>query len=114
MSTKFVPFTTRALSTSRHGITRLSSTGSLLEYVLRLADREAPLVERLARHDAGEIHQAQLPQRAQVVERADAARVEEAPADRLAHVAHLVEVGPVQHPVAVHVRVDELLHAALL
>src|SRR4051794_33199928 len=114
MSMKFVPFTTRPLSTSRHGITRLSSTGPLLQDVLRLVDREAILVERLARDDAGEVHQAQLLEGAQVVERPDAARVEEAAADDVAHPPHLVEVGPVQHPVAVHVRVDELLHAPLL
>src|SRR5437764_3646016 len=99
MSTKFVPFTTRPLSTSRHGMTRLSSTGALLEDVLRLGDREALLVQRLARHHPREVHQTHLLQRAQVVERADAARVEEAPPDGLSDPAHLVDVGAVQHPV---------------
>src|SRR5205809_3804321 len=103
MSTKFVPFTTRPLSTSRHGITRLSSTAPLPQDVLRLLDGEATLVQGLPRDHAGEIHQAKLLQRPQVVERADAARVEEAPADRLAHAPHLLEVGAVQHPVAIHV-----------
>src|SRR4051794_21781481 len=114
MSTKLVPFTTRPLSTSRHGITRLSSTGPLLQDVLRLADREALLVQSLPRDHPGEVHESQLLQRAQVVQRADAARVEEATADHLAHAANLVEVRAVQHPVPVNVGVDELLHAALL
>src|SRR3954454_4327614 len=100
MSTKFVPFTTRPLSTSRQGMTRLSSTRSLLEHVLRLGHREALLVERLPGHDTGEVHQTQLLQRAQVVERADPSRVEKAAPDGLADAPHLVQVGTVQHPVA--------------
>src|SRR5437899_8023825 len=98
MSTKLVPFTTRPLSTSRHGITRLSSTGPLPQYVPRVLDREATLVEGLPGHHAGEVHEAQLLQGPQVVERPDPARVEEAPPDHLAHVAHLVDVRAIQHP----------------
>src|SRR3954452_4507626 len=109
MSTALVPFTTRPLSTSRHGMTRLSSTGSLAQDVLRLLDREAVLVQGLSGDDSRQVHQAQLLQCPQVVERSDPARVEEAAADHLAHVPHLVEVGAVEHPVAVHVGVDELL-----
>src|SRR3954469_24045467 len=114
MSTKLVPFTTRPLSTSRHGMTRLSSTGSLAQDVLRLLDREAVLVQGLARDDAGEVHEAKLLQRTRVVGGADAAGVEEAAADHAAEAPDLVEIRAVQHPIAVDVRVDELLHAALL
>src|SRR4051812_11493935 len=101
MSMKFVPFTTRPLSTSRHGITRLSSTLALPQHLVRLLDREALLVECLARDHAREVHEPQLPQRAEVVERADPARVEKPTADHLGDAAHLVEVGAVEHPVAV-------------
>ena len=45
------------------------------------ADGEAPLVQRLAGDHAREVDEPQLPQRPQVVERADPARVDEAPAD---------------------------------
>src|SRR3954468_14761231 len=115
MSTKFVPFTTRPLSTSRQGITLLSNTRAPVpQQLLRLADREAPLVQPLAGDHARRVHEPQLLQRAEVVERRDAAAVDEAAADRLRHRAHLVEVGAVQHAVAVGVRVDELADAARL
>src|SRR3954464_14989798 len=114
MSTKFVPFTTRPLSTSRHGMTRLSSTAALPQELLRLLDREATLVERLPGDHAREVHETQLLQCAQVVERRDPARVDEAAADHLGDRAHLLEVRAVQHPVAVGVRVDELAHPARL
>src|SRR3954470_8925757 len=121
MSTKFVPFTTRPLSTSRQGITRLSgplcNTRALLQELLRLLDREAALVQRLAGDHAREVHEPHLLERAQVVERGDAAAVDEAAPDGLRDRAHLVEVRAVQHAVAIGVRVDELadtapLHAA--
>src|SRR3954464_11861877 len=114
MSTKFVPFTTRPLSTSRHGITRLSNTRPLLQELLRLLDREAPLVERLAGDHAREVHEPHLLEGAQVVERGDPAAVDEAAADGLGDRAHLVEVWAVQHAVAIRVRVHELAHAARL
>src|SRR3954471_9892288 len=101
MSTKLVPLTTRPLSTSRQGMTLLSNTGAVLQELLRLLDREAPLVQRLARDHARRVHEPHLLQRAQVVERSDAAAVDEAPADGVRHRAHLVEVGAVQHAVAV-------------
>src|SRR5436190_4231889 len=112
MSTKFVPLTTRPLSTSRHGITRLSNTSALLQELLRLLDREAALVKRLAGDDAREVHEPHVLERAQVVERGDSAAVDEAAPDRLRDRAHLAEVGAVQHAVAVGVRVDELAHVA--
>src|SRR5215210_4381162 len=105
MSTKFVPLTTRPLSTSRQGITRFSSplcdTGALLEELLRLRDGEPLLIQGLAGDDSREVHEPELLQRAQVVERRDAPRVDEASPDRLGDRANLVDVGPVQHPVAV-------------
>src|SRR5687767_2403362 len=107
MSTKFVPFTTRPLSTSRHGMTRLSS----IEQLVHFADREALLVQRLARYDPGEVDEAQRAQSSEVVERSDPARVEEAAADDRADALDLLEVGTLEHPVAVDVRVDELPHA---
>src|SRR6185503_10006271 len=110
MLTKLVPFTTRPLSTSRHGMTRLSS----IEQLVHFGDREAALVQRLARHDTCEVDEAQRGQAAEVLERADSARVEEPPADDLADALDLVEVGALEHPVAVDVRVDELAHAAAL
>src|SRR3954466_4912388 len=114
MSTKLVPFTTRPLSTSRQGMTRLSSMAAFPQEIVGLLDGEPALVERLAGDHAGEVPEPQLLQRAQVVERGDAARVEEAAADHAGHLLYLVEIRPGQHPVAVHVRVDELLHAAPL
>src|SRR3954447_13990315 len=99
MSMKLVPFTTRPLSTSRQGMTRLRSNATLLQRLDGLADREPALVERLARDHAGEVHEPQLLQRTQVVERRDPAGIEEAPADHLPHPPDLVEVGPVEHPV---------------
>src|SRR5687767_7615237 len=108
MSTKFVPFTTRPLSTSRHGMTRLSS----IEQLLHLRDREAALVQGLARHDAGEVEESKRAEPAEVVERPDPAGVEEAPAGELPDALDLVEVRPLEHPVAVHVGVDEGTHAA--
>src|SRR5687768_13531243 len=108
MSTKLVPLTTRPLSTSRQGITLLSSNEELLD----LPDREALLVQRLARHDAGQVQQPQRAQAAEVVERADPAGVEEAAADQPGDALDLVEVWTLEHPVAVDVRVDELAHAA--
>src|SRR5947209_12946 len=114
MSTKLVPFTTRPLSTSRHGITRLSSIAALLQDRLRLVYGEPALVERLAGDHAREVHEPQLAQGAQVVERRDAARVEEPAPDHSRHLPHLVEIGPAQHPVAVDVRVHELRHAPAL
>src|SRR5438270_11651056 len=94
MSMKFVPFTTRPLSTSRHGITRLSSTAPLplFEQRLRLRDAEAPLVERLAGDHARKVHEAQVAQGGEVLGRRNPARVEEAAAEHVRHVAHLVEV----------------------
>src|SRR4051812_6696696 len=97
MLTKFVPFTTRPRSTSRQGITLLSNTGAALQELQRLPDREAPLVQGLAGDHPCEVHEPQLLQGAQVVERGDAAAVDEAPANRVRHRAHLVEVGAVQH-----------------
>src|SRR3954468_16307860 len=106
MSTKLVPLTTRPLSTSRQGMTLLSNTRRpLLQELLRLLDREAALVQRLSRDHAREVHEAHVLQRAQLLERGEAASVEEAPADRLRLRAHLVEVRAVQHAVAVGVRV---------
>src|SRR4051794_30742467 len=101
MSTKFVPLTTRPFSTSRQGMTRLSNTGSLLQELLCLLDREAALIQRLAGDHAREVHEPHLLESAQVVERRDPTAVDEAPADHTCHLAHLVEVGPVQHAVAV-------------
>src|SRR5256714_14286154 len=115
MSTKFVPLTTRPLSTSRQGITRFSSTPSiLLERVDALAHGEAPLVECLSGDHAGEVHEAKIAQRAKVVDRRDPSGVDEAAADDLGHAPYLLEVGPVEHPITIHVRVDELLHPAPL
>src|SRR5687767_11322772 len=109
MSTKFVPFTTRPASTSRHGITRLRCTASaLVEDRLRLADRERLLVQGLADDHAREVDLPQADEPAQVVERADAAGVQEAPAHDLGDAPHLVEVDTGEHPVALDVRVDEL------
>src|SRR3954451_24636534 len=85
MSTKFVPFTTRPLSTSRHGITRLSNTGSLLQEVLCLLDGETVLVQLFPEYHACEFHEPHLLERAKVVERGDPAAVDEAPADHVGH-----------------------------
>src|SRR4051812_31747610 len=105
-STKFVPFTTRPASTSRQGMIRLKCKASAQRFP-GLADGEPPLVERLADNDADEVDLAQPRQGAQVLDGADPAGVEERPPDGLGHPAHLVEVGPLEHPVAVDVRVDE-------
>src|SRR5437588_7556514 len=75
--TKLVPLTTRPESTSRHGMTRLSNTRPLpalvllVEHRVRLGDREATFVDRLAGDHAGEVHEPELLERAQVVERRD-------------------------------------------
>ena len=81
---------------------------------LPLAHPEAALVERLARDHAGQVQQAHLAQRLQVGQRADAAGDQEAPAHRLGHPPHLVEVEALEHAVAVHVGVDEARGAAAL
>src|SRR3954451_7845824 len=98
MSTKFVPLTTRPLSTSRQGMTRLSSTGARgrplaahVEHLVRVVDREPALVDRLARDDARQVRQTQVAQRAQVVERCDPARVDPAAADDARYPLDLVE-----------------------
>src|SRR4051794_3951468 len=103
MSTKLVPFTTRPLSTSRHGITRLSSIARapVVQDLRRVRDREAPLVERLAGDHACEVHEPQLLEPLQVLERPDPARVEEAATDHAGHALDLLEVGSVEHPVVV-------------
>src|SRR4051812_21328585 len=97
MSTKFVPFTTRPLSTSRHGITRLSSplcdTRALLQQLLRLLDREPFLIERLAGDHPRQVHEAHPLEGPQVVERSDASAVDEAAADHVGDGLDLVEVG---------------------
>src|SRR5215210_2229744 len=80
---------------------------------LALGDREAALVEGLADDHAGEVDLAQAGERAEVVEVADPARVQEAPAHGLRDVADVVEVGPLEPAVAVDVRVDEGGHAAV-
>jgi hypothetical protein len=49
-----------------------------------------------------------------VLERPDAPRVQEAPADDAGDATDLVGVGPLEHPVLVDVRVDERAHAAVL
>src|SRR5215208_7233327 len=108
MSTKLVPFTTRPLSTSRQGMTRLSS----IEQLVHFGDREAVLVQRLPRDDSREVHEPQRAQAAEVLERPDPAGIEEPAADDLADSVHLGEVGPLEHPVAVDVRVDELTYTA--
>src|SRR5687768_6233431 len=110
MFTKLVPLTTRPWSTSRQGMTRLSS----IEQLVALADREAALVQRLARHHPGEVQKPQRAKPAEVLERADAARVEEASPDDPCDPFDLVEVGSLEHPVAVDVRIDELPHPAPL
>ena len=56
-----------------------------VERGLALVDREAPLVERLADDHAGQVDLPQLGEPAQVVERADPARVQEPPAHGLGH-----------------------------
>src|SRR6267143_175105 len=97
MSTKLVPFTTRPLSTSRQGITRFKSMASaLLERLDALGHREPPLVKRLARDHACKADQPEILQRAQVVHRGDAPRVDEPPADDARNLTHLVEVRPLQ------------------
>src|SRR5688572_27345180 len=112
MSTKFVPLTTRPASTSRHGMTRLRCTPPRLrggrrglrglgvlvdqrlavEDRLALGDREASLEQRLADDHAGEVDEPQVAQRREVLERRDAAGVEEAAADRGGDPAHLLDV----------------------
>src|SRR3954469_24829720 len=116
MSTKLVPLTTRPLSTSRQGITRLRGpfTSTLRQQLLRLLDREAPLVQRLAGDHARQVHEPHLLQRTQIVERGDPAAVYEAAPDGLRDRARLVEVRAVQHAVAIGVRVDELADTAPL
>src|SRR4051812_11311431 len=103
MSTKLVPLTTRPLSTSRQGMTRLSNTRAVLQDLLRILDCEPLFVKSLAGDHTRQVHEPQLLQGAQIVERRDPARVDEAPADRLRDRAHLVEVGAVQHAVAIGV-----------
>src|SRR3954452_943697 len=100
MSTKLVPLTTRPLSTSRQGMTRLSSTGARgrplaahVEHLVRLVDREAAFVDGLARDDARQVRQAQIAQRSQVVEGRDPAGVDPAAADDARDPPDLVQVG---------------------
>src|SRR3954453_18579575 len=115
MSTKLVPFTTRPLSTSRHGITRLSSMRSVVpQGLVRLFDGEETLVQGLAGDHAGEVQQPQLPERAQVVERGDPAGIEEAPAHDLADALYLGQVGAAEQAVPVGVRVHELVRTLKL
>src|SRR5215213_4951266 len=110
MSTKLVPLTTRPLSTSRQGMTRCRSKllprlrggralAADVQDLVRLGDREAALVDRLARDHAGQVHQPQVAQRAQVVGRRDPAGVDPAAADAVADPPDLVQVRPVQHAV---------------
>src|SRR5689334_22712985 len=109
MFTKFVPLTTRPLSTSRHGMMRLRCTGrpgSAVQGRLALGDRELALVQRLADDHAAQVH---LPQRGQVdevLELADAARVDEAAAHDPGDALDLIEVRPAEQAVLVNVRVD--------
>src|SRR4051794_5916779 len=72
------------------------------------------LVERLAHDHATEVDLAQGSERLEVVELADAAGVKPATADDAGDALDLVEVGALEHPVLVHVRVDERAHAAVL
>src|SRR3954469_495732 len=85
-----------------------------LQGLLALGDREPALVERLAGDHAAEVDLAQVAQAAQVVERADAARVQKAPADDLGDLPDALEVDAAEHAVAVDVGVDERAHAAVL
>src|SRR3954470_5177599 len=72
---------------------RARSPCSSPERALALVDREAPLVERLADDHAAEVHLPQRRETAQVVERSDPARVQEAAAHDARDPADLLEVG---------------------
>src|SRR3954451_21193334 len=111
MSRNRVPLTTRPASTSMQGMTRWKCTSGV-ERGLALGDREAAFVERLARDHAAQVDLTQAREAPQVVRRPDPARVQEAATDGLGDVADLVEVGSLEQPVAVDVRVDEGAHAA--
>src|SRR5215212_8733174 len=108
MSTNSTPLTTLPLSTSRQGMTRLSSTSDRhRQGVPCLAYAEAPFIERLPGDHAGQLLEPQLLEGPQVFQRAHSARVEEAAPDRGGHAPHLLRVRPLQHPVAIRVRVHE-------
>ena len=84
-------------------MTRLSaivSRGGASSSACALGHAEAALVERLAGDHAGQVQQPQVAQRAQVVERADAAGPDEAAAHRVGDAPHLVDVHALEHPVA--------------
>ena len=70
------------------------------------------LVQGLAHDDAGQVDLAQPDQGLEVLELADPPGVQEAPAHGAGDVADLLQVRPLEHPVPVHVGVDELVHAA--
>src|SRR4051794_13636368 len=72
------------------------------------------LVERLADDYAAEVDLAQRGERLEVFELADAAGVQPAAADDASDALDLVEVGALEHPVLVDVRVDERPHAPVL
>src|SRR5512132_619480 len=84
-----------------------------VERGLALGDREAALVERLADDHAGEVDLAQRRERAEVLDVADPAGVEEAAAHGLGDLADVVEVRALEPAVAVDVGVDEARHAAV-
>src|SRR5688572_5497958 len=83
MSTKLVPLTTRPLSTSRHGMTRLStiagdvsarhSKGRSLrpQHGLSIGVREASLEQGLAGDDPDEVVESEVAQYPQVLQCAD-------------------------------------------
>ena len=85
--------------------------GRLVELGLSLGHREAVLVQGLAGDHAGEVHQPQVAQRAQVLDRAHAAGPDQLAAHGVGDAPDLVGVHALEHPVAVGVGVHEALGA---
>src|SRR6266536_6514994 len=93
---------------TKNGPKSLPMRGILrLEHSLRLGDREAPLVEGAADDHPTEVLQPQLREGAQVVERPDAARVDQLAVGCLGGLPERVDVGPLHQAVDLHGRVDE-------
>src|SRR5215212_7858030 len=84
-----------------------------LEDGLSLGDGEAALVERPPHNHAAEVLEAQAGHGPEVIQRADAAGVDQLSTDRPGHLAKRFEVGSLHQAVHVYRRVDEAADAPL-
>src|SRR6266481_3515770 len=106
--TKLTPLTTRPSLTSRQGMTRtLNMSGccpSGTQHRERLRRIEPAIIERAAGYGACEFLRARLQQRPDVVDRSQTARGDDRDRYRVGERDGGVEVQPLEHAVARHVR----------